>query len=185
MTMESKKSLLAFVGMPGAGKSEAISYLSQKGIPFVRFGQVTDDGLREKGLPITPENERVFREALRKELGMAAYAIKAAPKIRELLQKHPLVVLDGLYSWGEYVYLKKGFPQLLLVHVYAQPSIRYERLGRRLVRPLTSAKAKARDVAEIENLDKAGPIAIADFLITNNANKEALYAQVDAILHRI
>ena len=46
---------------------------------------------------------------------MGAYAIKAKPKIDELLNKNECIVIDGLYSWEEYTYLKKHFPFLKLI----------------------------------------------------------------------
>ena len=42
--------IIAIIGMPGAGKSEVISYIKNKGIPFVRFGKITDEGLKRAGL---------------------------------------------------------------------------------------------------------------------------------------
>ena len=42
----------------------------------------------------------------------------------------------------------------------------------REVRPLTNEQAEARDIAEIENLEKGGPIAMADHFIMN-AGSEA------------
>ena len=36
------------------------------------------------------------------------------------------------------------------------------------MRPLTGSEARTRDYAEIENLHKGGPIAIADYLIVND-----------------
>src|ERR1700722_273176 len=105
--------------MPGAGKSQATEYLQQQGIPFVRFGQLTDETVVNMGLEITPHNERIVRERLRKELGMAAYAIKAKPKIDALLKQHSVIALDGLYSWEEYVFLKRDYPQLVLIHIFA------------------------------------------------------------------
>ncbi len=178
--------ILAFVGMPGAGKSEAAIYLEQKGIPFVRFGDVTDEEVRALGLPLTPDNERMVREKLRKELGMAAYAIKAKPRIQQLVRTHPVVVLDGLYSWEEYVLLKGEFLGLTLVHVYSEPTKRYDRLSHRPMRPVPIEKCRERDIAELENLNKGGPIAIADYLIENNSDDMAdLYGKVDALLARL
>lgn len=165
--MDGKK-IIALVGMPGAGKSEAANILTTKNIPFVRFGELTDEALHEKGLPLTPENERQVREQFRKDLGMAAYAIKAKPKIEAALTDHDTVALDGLYSWEEYILLKKQFPQLLLIHIFAEPSVRYSRLAKREIRPISPEEARNRDIVEIENLNKGGPIAIADYLIENN-----------------
>ncbi len=105
--------------MPGSGKSEAVSYIAQKGIPVVRFGDLTDQTLKEKGLSVTPENEQTVRELLRKEGGMAIYAIKAQPRIEGLFRNNAIVAIDGLYSWEEYLYLKKIFPQIILIYIAA------------------------------------------------------------------
>lgn len=177
--------LLAFVGMPGSGKTEAAQYVKEKGYAYVRFGDVTEEILREKGLPITPENEQEVRETLRQDIGMHAYAEKSLPKIEKLLENHAVVVLDGLYSWEEYRYLQgKGF-RVTVVHVYTEKHIRYQRLAMRTVRPLTRQEAFARDIAEVEKLNKAGPIALADYLIENNEQKEQFYAKLDTLCERL
>lgn len=174
--------VLAVVGMPGAGKSLICSYFLKKGYPVLRFGDATDRGLKEQGLPLTEENERAYREKLRQSLGMAAYAIKIEPRINQVLAKASLVILDGLYSFEEYEYLLGKFPILKLLAVYARPEIRYQRLSQRPVRPLAPKEARDRDVAEIVNLNKGGPIAMADYLVTNNLDETALITQLDQVL---
>lgn len=186
MAKANSKLILAFVGMPGAGKSEATKYLEEKGIPFIRFGKITDEGVKSLGLPLTTDNERNFREKIRKELGMAAYAIKAKPLIDKLLSSNNFIAIDGLYSWEEYLYLKKEFPNLILIHVYAEPSKRYKRLSERSIRPVPLEKCYERDVLEIENLDKGGPIAIADYLIENNTDSiKDLDRKIDKFLQKL
>ncbi|HEX8932154.1 MAG TPA: AAA family ATPase [Patescibacteria group bacterium] len=180
------KQILAIVGMPGSGKSEAVAYLQSKKIPVIRFGQYTDEGLTQQGLSLTPENERQFRENLRKELGMAAYAIKARAKIAELISREAVLAIDGLYSWEEYLYLKNLYPELILIHIYAEPKRRYARLAKRSVRPLQPEEARERDLNEIGKLNKGGPIAIADYLIENNEEKIAgLQQKMEALLSRL
>lgn len=180
------KHVIAVVGMAGSGKSKVVAYLAQKGIPYVRFGELTDESLKEQGLAVTAENEQRFREDIRKKLGMAAYAIKAKPKIEELLKTHSIIVLDGLYSWEEYIFLKKEFPNIILICIYAEPRIRYERLTQRQIRPLSFEEARTRDIRELEILNKGGPIAIADYLIENNEDDiESLYKKIDTLLARL
>ena len=182
----SKKIVLAFVGMPGCGKSEATAYLVKKGIPFIRFGKITDQGLKSANLPLTPENEQVFREKIRKDIGMAAYAIKSWPEIEEMLKTSDYLVLDGLYSWEEYKFLKEKLDNLILIHIFASPQKRYQRLSGREIRPVPLEKCYVRDVTELENLNKGGPIAIADYLIENNSDRVSdLYSKTDVLLERI
>ncbi|MEK9143059.1 MAG: AAA family ATPase [Patescibacteria group bacterium] len=172
--------LIALVGMPGAGKSIAADFFRKKGIPVLRFGDQTDIGLKELGLPLTEKNERTYRESLRKELGMAAMAIKIEPRILLAAKDHKLIVLDGLYSWEEYTFLTKKFFRLSLLCIYASPEIRYERLAHRPVRPLNRKEARSRDIAEIENLNKGGPIALADYLIINEGTEEEFCGRLEA-----
>jgi dephospho-CoA kinase len=163
--------LIAIVGMPGAGKSLAADFFRSKGLPVLRFGDQTDIGLEEQGLPLIEANERKYREDLRRELGMAAMAIKIKPRIEKALEKSSTVILDGLYSWEEYVHLKEKFPSIELLCIYARPETRYSRLGHRPVRPLGRKEAEGRDISEIENLNKGGPIARADYLVINEGTE--------------
>ena len=177
-----KKIVIAMVGMPGAGKSVSCGYFNKQGFPVLRFGDQTDIGLKEQGLPLTEKNERKYREGIRKELGMAAMAIKIEPRINKVFKDSDVVILDGLYSWEEYTYLEKKFNNLFLICIYARPDIRYQRIGKRPIRPLTKTEARSRDIAEIENLNKGGPIAITDFLIKNNKQTNKLFTKLDDTL---
>lgn len=183
--MDRNKKVLAVVGMAGAGKSDVASFLKQKGLSVIRFGEETDNGLRQKGLPLTEENERKYRVDLRKHLGMAAYALKAKKRIDEELAKSDTVILDGLYSWEEYQYLKECYPQLVVIVVFADRTLRYDRLHKRPMRPLSFDQAESRDVTEIEELKKAGPIAMADYILENNGTQAELAKKTDALLQRL
>ena len=159
--------LVAIVGMAGSGKSELSKLFENKGYHKIRFGDITEDIIKKKGLDLNEDNEKKVREGLRKEYGMDAYARHNLPKIQEALQKHD-VIIDGLYSWEEYLFLKEKFGKnIVVLAIYAQPEERYERLVDRETRALTKEQARARDKSEVENLHKAGPIAMADYTITN------------------
>jgi len=159
--------IIAIVGMCGSGKSVASDYLEKLGYQKVYFGGVTMEKLKEENLPITPENEKMMRERLRKEHGMGAYAKLLLPRIEELSKKGN-VVLDGLYSWEELLILKEKLEDLKVIAIICDKELRYERLSKRDIRPFTKNEAIKRDLAEIENVKKAGPIAYADYYIDNN-----------------
>ena len=93
------------VGMAGSGKSEVAKVFEQHGYKRMRFGDITDEEVKKRGLALSEENERLVRQQLRKEHGMAAYAKLNLPKIEALLKSSDVVV-DGLYSWEEYTLLK-------------------------------------------------------------------------------
>jgi len=170
--------------MAGSGKSLACEFFKTKGNPVLRFGDETDRGLKLQGQTLNEANERVYREKLRKELGMAAYAIKIEPHIRAAFRSgSKCIILDGLYSWEEYLYLKAKFPQLKLLAIYSRPEIRYQRLQNRPVRPLIEVQAKARDLAELNNLNKAEPIALADYLVINEGSIENFHQGLDKALN--
>ncbi len=180
--------IVCLVGMCGSGKSVVSDELVKGGYHYVRFGQITHEIMKERRLPINEDNERAVREALRKEHGMGAYALLNLPKIEELLKKGN-VVADGLYSWTEYKILKNHFTERMVVlAVLAPPSLRYQRLEHRSFdpsgknRPLSSEKAQARDFSEIENIEKGGPIAMADYYILNTKGVEELKAEIKVML---
>ena len=56
---------LALVGMPGAGKSLCAKIMGELGYPSFRFGSIVIAELKQRGLAVTPENERSIREELR------------------------------------------------------------------------------------------------------------------------
>lgn len=172
--------IIAIVGMCGSGKSIASEYYEARGYKKVYFGGVTIEQLKKEGLDITPENEKMMRERLRNEYGMAAYAILSLPKIEEYL-KDGNVVLDGLYSWDELVVLKEKFNDLKVISIVVDKEIRYNRLAVREVRPLTFEEATNRDISEIENIAKGGPIAYADYFILNNGNMDIYNSELDRI----
>ena len=185
---------IALVGMAGSGKSVVADELIKRSYHFFRFGQITMDLIKERGLEVNETNERFIRESVRKEHGMGAYAILNIPKIEKFLVTGN-VVGDGLYSWSEYKILKERFNnRMFVIAVYAPPELRYQRLsGRKQLagdkdirfRQMTPEQAKSRDFAEIENIEKAGPIAMADFTLVNTGSIESLIDQLNMAIDKI
>lgn len=173
--------IIALVGMPGTGKSVVSDFFEVRGFASVYFGGVTMDEIEKRGLELNEQNEKLVREQLRKELGMAAYAIKNIPKIEAAL-KHGHVIVDGLYSWSEYKVLKEKFGDSLeVLAVVSRRADRHARLAGRKVRPLTEEESTARDYAEIENLEKGGPIANADEYVVNDGTIKDLIGRLEKI----
>ena len=177
--------VVAIVGMAGAGKSEVARIFERDGFKKVRFGDITDQEIKNRGLELNEENERYVRQQLRKEHGMAAYAKLNLPRIDASLKSSDVVV-DGLYSWEEYTLLKERYGERFsVVAVWASSTTRHKRLAKRAHRPLTPEEAASRDRAEIENSNKGGPIAMADFTIMNEASLEDLQRETKRVLYAL
>ena len=177
--------LIAVVGMAGSGKSVVTEYLEQNGWTKIYFGGVIYEKMKEQGIEITPESQKEFREQIRKELGMGAIATLLLPTIEKAYQKGN-TVLDGLYSWEEYLILKEIFQEKIkLVAVVARKKLRYNRIGKRKERPFNREEIEKRDLTEIENLKKGGPIAFADEFLLNNGTKKDCILQLNEILKRL
>ncbi|MDP6671313.1 MAG: AAA family ATPase [archaeon] len=177
--------IVAIVGMPGSGKSEASKAFVKAGFELVYFGNTVIEELKGRGLEVSEKNEKAVREDLRQKHGMAAMALVNIPKIEKMIAEGKNVLIDGLYSWEEFVELRKKFSELKLVAISTSPKTRYKRLAERSERPLTKAEAKARDKAEIEKLNKGGPIAAADFSVSNEGSKEDLRKEIESVLEKL
>jgi dephospho-CoA kinase len=174
--------VIAVIGMCGSGKSEVVKYFEQHGYKKVYFGGVVMDEMKRLGLEANEANERMTRENLRKEFGMGAMAVKSLSKIEEYY-KTGNVVIESLYSWDEYKIVKEKFGESFkLLTIYTIKSLRYERLAKRPVRPLTEDEARSRDYSEIEKLDKGGPIAFTDYLVINDGTLEELNKELNKYL---
>ncbi len=179
------KKIVAIVGMCGSGKSIASDLLENMGWKKVYFGGVTMEKLKEAGLEVTPENEKMMREGLRKDLGMGAYAKILLPRILEYAEEEN-TVLDGLYSWDELKILQEKLEdKLTVIAIIADRELRYDRLSKREIRPFTREQAVARDIAEIENSAKGGPIAMADYYIDNNHDLDSYKERLLSIIENI
>ena len=133
------------------------------------------------------ESEKKFREEIRQREGkdfVVNRAIAEAKKLIEAGQKR--IVLDGLYSWTEYKILRKEWPtEMTVVAIVVPKAIRRKRVAERPDRPFDAQAIAERDRSEIENLEKGGPIAIADYYIDNSGTIEEFHAAFDKLMKEI
>ncbi len=179
------KKCIAVVGMCGAGKTEVVNFLMKKiKAPKVYFGEATFDRMKQDGLELNYENEKITREKIRQEMGMGAYATLAIPKIKKLLKNNDTVLVESLYSWDEYKIMLNELENFSVIAVYASPQTRFQRLSaRNNERPIKNWEEFInRDYTEIEGTDKGGPIARADYTIINENNLNNLHQQLKTLI---
>ena len=176
--------IVALVGLAGSGKSSAVEYLTAKNYPKIYFGGIIYRAMAEAGIEVTWESQQKFREEIRAREGKDFVIKRVVNETRELIeagQHH--IVLDGLYTWSEYKILKHEFPGALTTIAIVTPKhLRYQRMAKRPERPMQPHEVDQRDWTEIENLEKGGPIAIADYFIHNDGDLAHLHTELDAAL---
>jgi len=179
--------ILALVGMSGSGKSVAVDYLTSLGYPKVYFGGMILKEMERRGILDTPENEKKFREEIREKEGKDWVVRQVVDEVRRLIQAgQKRIVLDGLYAWTEYKILRKEFPGEMTVLALVVPKkLRYKRVSERPERPFNHAEIVERDRTEIENLEKGGPIAIADYYVLNDGEIKETQEKIGKILEDI
>ena len=181
--------ILAIVGMSGSGKSVIVDHLTEKGYPKVYFGGMIYKEMEKRGIPRTEdgESEKKFREEIRETEGKDWVVRQVIAETKDLIaagQKR--IILDGVYSWTEYNTLKHEFPKsLTFLAVVVDKHLRYERVAKRPGRSFDARAIRERDRSEIENLEKGGPIAAADYYVLNNGTVDELEAAVDKVLKEI
>lgn len=176
---QKKKIILAIVGLPGSGKTEAANYFKGKGLPIISLGKIINDYISQHNLKHTIENHKKIALDMREKYGKAAMIILNETKINEAFKKNNIVVIEGMRSFEEYLYLKKKFPQkkVFLLGIHADKEIRWERIKNR--RSRSDLKGEERDLHELINLNMGSTIAFCDYLIKNNFSKEEFYDKLE------
>ncbi|CAG0979956.1 dephospho-CoA kinase [Methanosarcinales archaeon] len=177
--------LIAFVGMPASGKSEAAAIAKKLGIPVVNMGDVVREETAKRGLPPTDENIGGTGTSLRREEGMDVIAKRCVPKIRFI--KAPVVVVDGTRNINEIEYFKKEFGNdFMLIAIHTPFEMRFERVRKRARSDDMNCteELKRRDEREKGwGLDKA--IEKADITIDNTQTIEKFQKQIELLLGKI
>jgi predicted RNA binding protein with dsRBD fold (UPF0201 family)/dephospho-CoA kinase len=173
--------VIGTVGLPGSGKGEFANVAREMGLPVVTMGDVVRAETRARGLDPADHHGEVAG-AMREEDGPLAVAERSLPMIRERLEDHDTVVVDGLRSGDEAERFTEAFgDDFLLVAITAPDEVRAERLDLR-ARDNTEAESIAdRDERELgfgmgEAIDRAA------LSVPNDDSLEAFQARARAVI---
>lgn len=178
--------VIAVVGMPGSGKGVCANHLHKKhDWPVIHFGSMFYEEVKRRGLD-NVKDETFVQKDMRAQEGPEVLAKHALKKAREYSEKdNQVIIFDGLYTWPEYRYLEQELGDNLLVIATAAPKkLRRERVLNRKDkhRKYTLEQLITREVGEIENIEKGGPIAYADYTIVNDNSMDAMLSKLDKII---
>ncbi|WP_247730899.1 AAA family ATPase [Halovivax limisalsi] len=176
--------VIGTVGLPGSGKGEAATVAREAGIPVVTMGDVVRQETADRGLDPSKDHGAVA-QALRDENGPTAIAERSLPMIRDRLEAHETVLVDGIRSEAEVDVFEDAFGEAFtLLSIEAPFELRAERLtarGRDASEADGGESLEARDERELgwgmgEAMDRA------DAVVENTDSLEHFHERVREIL---
>ncbi|HEC75642.1 MAG TPA: flagellar hook-basal body complex protein FliE [Thermoplasmatales archaeon] len=170
---------IAFTGLPGAGKTEAVNIAKELGIKVVSMGDEVRNETMLRGLELNDRNVGRIANEMREKYGKDIWAKKCLEKI----ENNEIVVIDGIRNIEEVETFRKAIKNFVLVAIHASPSIRYERL---MKRQREDDSTKIEDLKKRERRELAwgigNVIAMADIVVINEGSLEEFREKIKEIL---
>ncbi len=174
--------ILAFVGMPASGKSEAASVLRDKGITVINMGDVIREEVMRRGMKPTDANTGGIGTEMRENEGSDAVAKRCIPKIKTI--KEYFIGIDGVRSVYEVERFKGTFgSDFTLVSVDSPLELRFERVLSR------KRSDDMQDISDLQIRDErelgwgmGEAMKIADVVIENNGTLEEFREKITALM---
>lgn len=121
--------VVAFTGMPGSGKTEAVAVAREMGIQVLRMGDAVWEEVRCRGLPLEAEEVGRVANEMRGTHGSDVWARRT---LEQMDRSADLVVIDGLRSRAELEAFKEALGgDFLLVGIDCPEDLRYARVASR------------------------------------------------------
>lgn len=184
--------VVAFTGLPGSGKSEAVAQARKQAIPVVRMGDFVLQEVRARGLPEQEEHVGPVATGMREQEGDDVWAKRTVHAIRDkqlpgLSDDTSLVVVDGVRSPAEVARFRSELgDDFILVAIVVSDEIRHARILKRGRSDDTDELdiVVARDQRERSwGLDKV--IQQAEHKIHNEESLDRMRQEVNALLDRL
>lgn len=129
--------IIGLVGLPGAGKTTVTEFLEKHGFVRVILSDIIRDELKKRGVTdITREILQDVGNEMRRMYGPDVLAKRAIKQLRSM--GGDKFVIDGIRNVSEIAYLKKQ-NHLLLIGIQVAARVRFMRLKRRKLNPLTNS----------------------------------------------
>ena len=178
--------IIAVVGLPGAGKTNAAKYLKKKhNLPLISFSDIVNKKVEKIDPTHSLKVHHDVRQGLRALYGFEAMAKLSADKIKLQLSKSKIIIIEGMRSWEEYLYLKNEFSKVrvFILCVFADKQKRYRRIKKRTTR--SGLAGKERDLDELLNTHMGPTIAYADYIVKNNYSIDEFQQKLDEIYREV
>ncbi len=174
--------ILAFVGMPASGKSEAASVLRRKGITVINMGDIIREEVVRRGLEPSDVNTGGVGTELREKEGRDAVAKRCVPRIKDASED--FIGIDGVRSVPEVECFKEAFgDDFTLVSVDSPLDVRFERvLARKRSDDMKDiSELKVRDEREL-SWGMGEAMEVSDIVIENNGTLKEFRGKISSLV---
>ncbi|NLI62440.1 MAG: flagellar hook-basal body complex protein FliE [Methanosarcinaceae archaeon] len=174
--------IIAFVGMPASGKTEASNVARCMGIPVVTMGDVIRKEVAIRNAD--PSDGGKIANELREKEGMDAIAKRCIPLIQEKIYsgKSDIIVIDGVRGIDEVNYFREHLGDgFVLVSIAIDASIE-ERFKRVLKRKRSDDMDTIKELEKRDNLESGwgmtDAIDAADITISNSSDLKEFHETI-------
>ncbi|WP_296885649.1 nucleoside monophosphate kinase [uncultured Methanobrevibacter sp.] len=175
--------IMGVSGLPGSGKGFVSDIATEKGAMIVSMGDIIREEAKKRG-----ESTKETAKNLRKEHGQYIVAEMTIEKIKKLQEEgfESSILVDGIRSQYEVNLFKKNFDDFIVVSIFANPKLRYERIkSRKREDDTTDYDVFAeRDQRELD-FGIGNVISLSDKIIINESDIESFEQKIREFLEEI
>lgn len=175
--------IMGISGLPGSGKSLVSEIAIEKGTIIVSMGDIIREEAKKRG-----ESTKDTAQNLRKEFGQFIVAELTIKKIKKLLDDgiDNSIIVEGIRSPHEVDMFKDNFKDFIVLSIFANPTLRFERLQQRNREDDSKNYEgfKARDQMELD-FGIGDVISLSDKIIINESDFESYSQEINQFLEEI
>jgi len=170
-------------GLPGSGKSLVSEIAIERGAIIVSMGDIIREEAKKRG-----ETSKETAQNLRAEFGQYIVSEQTIKKIKKLQNEglKSKIIVEGIRSPHEVDMFKENFEDFIILSIFANPTLRFERLKNRM-REDDSAdygEFKSRDQMELD-FGIGDVISLSDKIIINESDLEGYVEKINEFLDEI
>ena len=170
-------------GLPGSGKSLVSDIAIERGAMIVSMGDIIREEAKKRG-----ESTKDTAQNLRAEFGQYIVSELTIKKIKKLQEEgiENKIIVEGIRSPHEVNMFKEKFYNFIILSIFANPTLRFERLKNRMREDDSTDynEFKARDQMELD-FGIGDVISLSDKIIINESDLESYTAKINKFLDEI
>ena len=170
-------------GLPGSGKGIVSDIATEKGAIIVSMGDIVREEAKKRG-----EGSKETAKNLRKEFGEYIISELTIEKIKKLQDEgvEKTIIVEGIRSLHEVDMFKENFDNFMILSIFANTNIRFERLKKRMREDDSQDfnEFKKRDMSEL-GFGIGSVISLSDRLIINESDMESFVKDINDFFDEI